>query len=112
MQRAVGIGEQRAAVAAGATAGAGEHLLAARRGDGVEAARRRRRRGDRELIRLQRGQLARDEIDVAVRDAQAEARLGEGAEAAHLRDGDIAVPVRELAAVAGEGDAVCTPARP
>src|SRR5204863_7327633 len=44
--------------------------------------------------------------DVTVRDADAAARAAEGAEAAHLCDGDVAVPISELAAVAGEGDAV------
>ena len=106
MQRACASVKFGSAVAARAIARALEHRLAARCRSRVEAAGRRCRRGERQLIRLQRGQLVADAVLVAVGDAQVQARLGERAEAAHLRHRDVAVPVRDLGAVAGEGDAV------
>src|SRR6185437_8857419 len=98
VERRVGVGEERAAVAGGALALPLEHHLAARGGGGVEGARGGRRQ--RVLVGLQVGELVTDQIVGAVGDADAGARLGERAVAAHLRDSHVAVPVLEVGAVA------------
>jgi len=72
----------------------------------VEAAGGWGRRSDGELVGLQRRQLAAHEIVRAVGDRHAGPRLGERAVPAHLGHGHVPVPIREVRAVAGDGDGV------
>ena len=67
----------------------------------VVASRWRWGREQAQLVGSEGLELRRDEVGVG-HDVDAEAFIGEGAEAAHLRDGDVGVPVRD-GALAGEG---------
>src|SRR4051812_11856412 len=77
MQLGVRVGELGTGVAGGGFAWAAEGPLPALRGGGVEAAGRRRRCGERELVRLQGGQLAGDLVVGAVGDVRSRARFRE-----------------------------------
>ena len=77
-----------------------------RGGDRIEATGGRRRRGQTELIGLQRRQLRRDQIVRAIGHVDPGAPIRERSVSAHLRDADIAVPIRDVVAVAGGRDAM------
>src|SRR5215470_5559424 len=85
----------------GAACLAAEQAFSAARGVAIEAAWRRLWCPEPQLIVEQRLEFWRDEIR-RLTDRQADARIAEASVPAHLRNADIAVPVRDWA-IAGEG---------
>src|SRR6185503_15115906 len=75
-------------------------------GGDVEAADRCGWRGKTQLVGLKRRELRAHPIVGSVAYVHAGARLREGAMATHLGDRHIAVPIREVLAVPGRGDAL------
>src|SRR5262245_34330002 len=86
------VGECRSLMARAASTFVAKYLLAACGGGFIDAARRRLRRAQAQLVIEQRGKLRRDEVRRLLNE-HADTRIAEAAVAAHLTDADVAVPV-------------------